>query len=696
MGVMNNLRQNTGVVLWILVFSFGVIWVLQDSQAFDAIGAQPRDIAVVNGESVSFQEYQQTREQLLDQVRQQSGGDLSQAQREQVEERAYDQLVTQTLLEQEMDRLGITVMDDEILDLVYGENPHPLIRRQFADSTGQINYQLLNNFAENPEAREQWAQIEEFMRQQRRQQKMNNILQASVHVSDTDVRTFYKRQNESVDIEYVLKRYATVPPDQVDVTDSDLRSYYEANKNDFKRKKTYTIEYVSQPKVATEQDTTLIREDLRRLRPEFANAEDDSTFLQINASAQPFSSEYKTPGNMPADVASAIYEDLTVGRIAGPVFAGNAGHLLKIRDVRPADGTYVRARHILLRLGEAADDETTAQVRERIEAIRDSIESGADFAEMARRHSADGTASQGGDLGWFSSGRMVPEFEQAAFSAAPGDIVGPVRTDFGFHLIKVNRKATQEVQYADMAYSLDPSPATLNDFQAQLEDIAYYTEDGGSFREEAQNAGYEVQTVQVEEESRTLPGIGRSAALMRFLSEADKGEISNVYELDDKFILARVDDILEEGFRPFEEVKAEIRPRVLNEKRKEIVVAEMESAFDGSSLSTLATQLDTRVRTKEELTFQARSIPGLGNDPSVIGVAFGLDTGQTSPVMAAESAAYVLRVTNRNTVDEIPEGERQQIRQRILTQQQRQVAQQFIASLRDEAQITDNRARLLN
>lgn len=696
MGVMNNLRQNTGVVLWILVFSFGVIWVLQDSQAFDAIGAQPRDIAVVNGESISFQEYQQTREQLLDQVRQQTGGDLSQAQREQVEERAYDQMITQVLLEQEMDRLGITVTDDEILDLVYGENPHPLIRRQFADSTGQINYQLLNNFAENPEAREQWAQIEEFMRQQRRQQKMNNILQATVHVSSADVRNFYKRQNESVNIEYVLKRYATVPPDQVEVTDADLRSYYEENKDDFERKRTYTIDYVSQPKVATEQDTTLIQEDLRRLRDEFASAEDDSTFLQINASAQPFTREYKTPDDMPADVASAIYEDLTVGRIAGPVFAGDAGHLLKIRDVREADDTYVRAQHILLRLGEAADAETTAQVRERIEAIRDSIESGANFADLARRNSADGSASRGGDLGWFSSGDMVPEFQEAAFNATPGSIVGPVRTDFGFHLIKVNQKATQAVQYSDMAYSLDPSPATLNDFQAQLEDIAYYTEDGGNFREEAQNAGYEVQTVQVEEESRTIPGIGRSAALMRFLSESDEGEISNVYELDDKFVLARVDAILEEGFRPFDEVKAEIRPRVLNEKRKEIVVAEMESTFDGSSLSALATALDTRVRTKEGLTFQERSIPGLGNDPSVIGVAFGLDAGETSPVMAGESAAYVLRVTNRNDIGEIPESERMQIRQRLLTQEQRQVAQQFIASLRNDAEITDNRARLLN
>ena len=696
MGVMNNLRQNTGVVLWILVFSFGVIWVLQDSQAFDAIGAQPRDIAVVNGESISFQEYQQTREQLLDQARQQTGGDLSQAQREQIEERAYDQMVTSALLEQEMDRLGITVTDDEILDMVYGENPHPIIQRQFADSTGQINYQLLNNFAENPDARQQWAQIEDFMREQRRQQKMSNIIQATVQVSDADVRDVHERQNTTVDIEYVLKRYATVPNDSVTVTDADLRAYYDANQDDFERKRTYSIKYVSQPKVATQQDTTLIQEDLRRLKPEFAATDDDSTFLQINASSQSYSTEFKTPDDMPAELASAIYEDVTPGRIAGPVFAGNAGHLVKILDTRPADKTFVRAQHILLRLGEAADAETTAQIRSRIEAIQDSIASGADFGEMAQRHSADGSASRGGDLGWFTDGRMVPAFEDEAFGASTGQVVGPIRTEFGFHLIKVNNKATEAVQYADMAYSLNPSPATLNDFQAKLEDIAYYTEDGGEFGQEAENAGYQVRTVQVEEESRSIPGIGRSASLMRFLSESDVGDISNVFELDDKFVLARVEEITEAGYRPFEDVKAEIRPRVLNDKKKDIVLAEMRAAFNGGTLSGLATQLGTRVRSKSDLSFSTRRVAGLGNDPSVVGVAFGLEPGETSPVMAGESAAYVLRVTNRTDAGDLTAEERQQIRQRVLMQERRQVAQQYIASLREDAEITDNRSKLLN
>jgi len=696
MGVMNNLRQNTGVILWILVFSFGVIWVLQDSQAFDAIGARPRDIAVVNGDNIPYQQYQQTLEQLRDQARQQMNGELSQAQRDQLEERAYDQLVTSTLLEQEMDRLGVTVTDGEILDMVYGENPHPLIRQQFADSTGQINYQLLSNFAQRSEAQDTWRQIEDYLREQRRQQKMSNIVQATVHVSDTDVRRYYERQNTTVDIEYVLQRYASVPNDSVSVTDADLQAYYDENQEDFERKRTYTLAYIQQPKVATEQDTTLIREDLMRLKPEFEETDDDSTFLQINASATELSNEFQTPDEMPADVASAIYEDLTVGRVVGPVFAANAGHLLKIRDTQPADETYVRARHILLRLGEDADAETVANVRDQMLALQDSIEAGAPFADIARRHSQDGSASRGGDLEWFTRDRMVEPFSDAAFGASPGDIVGPVRSQFGFHLIKVTGRADEAVQYTDMSYSLDPSPATLNDFQSQLEDVAYYAEESGNFEEEARTAGYEVRQVQVEKGARSIPGVGRSASMMRFLDGASTGDVGNVYELDDKFVLARVVEIQEEGYRPFDEVKEEIRPRVLNQKKQTVVVERMRSAMQQASFDGLAGILGTRTRTKTGLKLDTRRVAGLGNDPSVAGVAFGLDVGERSPVMTGENAAYVLRVVDRTEPAELTEETRAQIRQQLMAQERRQVAQQYIATLRDNADITDNRSRLLN
>lgn len=101
----------------------------------------------------------------------------------------------------------------------------------------------------------------------------------------------------------------------------------------------------------------------------------------------------------------------------------------------------VRARHILIRVPENASEVEIAQAKKQLEDIKKEIENGADFAELAKKHSQDpGSAQNGGDLGWFTRGQMVPEFEDAAFALEPGQISDPVRTQFGFHLIKVEEK----------------------------------------------------------------------------------------------------------------------------------------------------------------------------------------------------------------------------------------------------------------
>jgi parvulin-like peptidyl-prolyl isomerase len=110
----------------------------------------------------------------------------------------------------------------------------------------------------------------------------------------------------------------------------------------------------------------------------------------------------------------------------------------------------VHARHILIRVPEGASEAEIAQAKKQIEDIKKELENGADFAELAKKYSQDpGSAPNGGDLGFFSRGRMVQEFEDAAFSLEPGQISDPVRTQFGFHLIKVEEK--KPAQHPELA-----------------------------------------------------------------------------------------------------------------------------------------------------------------------------------------------------------------------------------------------------
>jgi peptidylprolyl isomerase/peptidyl-prolyl cis-trans isomerase D len=690
MGAMNKLRQNTGVILWILVISFGVIWTLQDSDVFSAMNQPTRNVATVNGAPIQYEEYQRILERQRERFQQQLGGDMNPQMENRMREQAYTQVVNQKLLEQEMDRLGISVTDSEIESMVFGENPHPLIRRQFADSTGQINYQLLQNLAQDPQRKQQWLQIEEFLRRQRRQQKMSSLVQATIQVSEQDVKNYYQRQNSSASARYVSLRYASVPDDSISVTESDLRTYYQNNKEDFKREKTVTLAYATTTKKATAEDSSSIANDLRERREGFVTAESDSLFLLNNASDKDFSSEYQTPDQMNKRVADSIYANPEPGRVVGPVFGGGQAHLIKIRETRPAETEYAHARHILLKTSQE-----NPEMEEQLEAIRDSIESGAaSFAEMARKYSDDQSASQGGDLGWFTEGSMVDAFGNAVFATEPGTLAGPVRSEFGYHLIRVEARATQAVQVADLAYDLAPSQSTLSDKKSVLGDLAYFAEENGDFRGEAKRLNLSVQEVQVETNQSAIPGIGRSPALSRFMKDASTGAISDVVELDDKFVVAKVTNVTPEGYRSFSEVKSQIRPQVALQKKRTVQVRRMERALAQNDFEALPTVLNAQLRTQSDITFSTNTVPGIGRDPTFVGTVFGLDEGETSDVVEGENAAFVVQVTEMNRPAPLTAEKRQEIRKQLLKQRRKQISADWIAALKEDATIKDNRSAL--
>ena len=146
MGTMNRMRENTGVVLWILVLSFGGLWVLQDSGVFDTIGVDPLSkVIIVDGDPITFDVYNRQLQAQIDQVRQYSDGELSPTQLDNERERAFNFLVENKLREHDMDRIGLTVSEAEITDLILGPEPHAIIQANFASEGGTVNRELLQS-----------------------------------------------------------------------------------------------------------------------------------------------------------------------------------------------------------------------------------------------------------------------------------------------------------------------------------------------------------------------------------------------------------------------------------------------------------------------------------------------------------------------------------------------------------------------
>ena len=692
MGVMNKFRDNAGAILIVLVFSFGVIWVLNDVGLFDTGGQRAAGrVIVVNGEGVTAQEYEQQVQQQQDLLQQQSPDAGPQAM-DRAREQAFENIVTGKLAEAEMARLGLVVSDAEVRNLLTGPTPHPIIAQNFPDGKGGIDRSALSQFFSNPDNQPNILQLQEYLRNQRLQEKFSALVGSLVRVSDAEVVDAYNRQRRSATADVVALRYASIPDDSVRLDDRALRAFYDAHRKDFERPATWETALVSLSKEPSAQDSAIVASDLTRVRNGFASATDDSTFLAREGSLRPYSGAFVGAGAMDPAIARAIYPAPTAGGVVGPIYSGNEALIAKVIAVRPAEQPAIHARHILIT---APDSGSRGAATAKLNALKAQIQGGASFEAIARANSQDpGSAIQGGDLGWFGRGQMVAPFENAAFGAAIGTLVGPVVTDYGVHLIEVLGRADQDVRLATFSTRLQAESSTLRRAEEKMEDFRYEIEQNGVevAEEQARRLGLTVETQEYAGGQDVYPGIGQSPIVRRFLDGSKVGSVSDVVELDEKFVVVVVKKVTAKGPRPFEEVSDEVTVRARADRKKQIAVARMTRAmrqgFDG-----LAARVQGFQRTAA-MSGVNTTLEGFDAQPRLAGAVFATAKGQATPVVAGPDAAFVARVNTVSTVAQIPAAERDQLRQQLVSTKRQLVGGRFAQALRESAEVEDNRSAM--
>ena len=429
-----------------------------------------------------------------------------------------------------------------------------------------------------------------------------------------------------------------------------------------------------------------MRQELNRLKPELEAADDPAAYVSANTygDAEP---AYVPPGGMSPELADAVYSDLTVGRTVGPVLGGDSGVLARITGVRPAESPSVHARHILFG---TTDRQLAENTKARIE------QGGLSFENAAQLMSQDeSNKNDGGDLGWFSTGTMVKPFEDAALAAPVGQVVGPVETSFGYHLILVEAQTTQEAELVRLSVPLQSDDARLIE---EAEDLQYYAEaEGSTFADEAQRRGLSVQQATLQEDQEMIPGLQLGSDALRWIRRANAGDISEPFDASTQFVVFQLTETSPAGVRPFDEVRPEIEPRVLLEKKKAVQAARLRDALaTNADLAAVASAVGASVQTLENLSMANPVIMGIGREPAISGTIFGLEPGETSGVLEGEGAAFVVRTTafQGGDIAQLSDEERQQIREQLLDRRRRQVLQAWIQSLRDQAEIEDFRDAL--
>lgn len=360
--------------------------------------------------------------------------------------------------------------------------------------------------------------------------------------------------------------------------------------------------------------------------------------------------------------------------------------------------------YILFSTEPTADD--SAETYQRAEELKRDILDGADFTHLADVNSEDPSVSKNhGDLGYFVRGQMVQEFSDAAFAAQPGEIVGPVKTSFGLHLIKVidkkKEKGVDQVHAAHILLKFNPSRYTVDNAYQRGQN---FTEalSGGDFATEADKQHLQVQKTLdfTYSEGGQIPGVGVMQSAHNWAFNAGVGEISDLFFTPKGYYVFQVAEIKKAGYKPFEEVKEVCKARVELEKRKALARAYAEKIApqvqDGSNFAQLAAADPQKILIADSTADFNMNIyiPKIGRAAAVTAAAFRMETGKTSGMLEAERGFYFIRVLQRTPFNEEDYAkQRPAIRNRLLQQKKRSVFNQWYSRLKEKADIQDHRYR---
>ncbi len=346
------------------------------------------------------------------------------------------------------------------------------------------------------------------------------------------------------------------------------------------------------------------------------------------------------------------------------------------------------------------DASDSAAALARAKALRAEIVGGAPFAEVAKRESSDtGSARNGGDLGEFGRGAMVAAFDQAAFALPLNTLSEPVLTDFGYHLIEVTKRTTDKVTARHVLIPVELAGAhrDLVDRQADsLERLAAEHLDPAALDTAARSLKLPIgQTGPVQEGTRVLLGTYVIPDAGTWAFQAKVGETSPVIDGDAAFYVFRVDSVEAAGTPPLANVTRAVISVVADKKKeakaKQIGEELIRRLTTGLLLPAVSKALGLPNR---EFPLFSRVNPPL-TVPTVIGAAFGLAKGKPSPVIETADGLYVIEVLERVPADSAAfTRDKDQIRADMIRAAKQERVRQYLAALRADAKIKDERAGL--
>lgn len=697
MAVIQTIRNRAGMLVAIIIGMALVAFILGDmfSSGSQMMSRSKANVAVVNGSNVSIDYFQGLINEQEELAKMQSGRTALDEQTQlQIRQSAWDDMIRTMVLEREFDKIGLGVSSEELFDLINGDNPHPYIMQFFADpNTGVINRLALAQFLQNVNTLDQtneqkrfWLYLEDLIYKERKSAKYNTLVRQGLYATSLEAQRRNAEMNTSVDFSYVLKRYGQTPDSTVAVTEADVKEYYKNHKNEFKQSSSRDIRYVVWEVVPSDKDIKAAEAWIKEVKPEFEGLAPEGTeqYIRANSDIQPLLRNY-TKGELDADIDAFAFE-ANEGDVYGPYFEDNHYKLAKLAKISFLPDS-VRASHILFQV----DQSNVAQVRVLADSLLEEIKNGADFAALARVHSQDQSNSPvGGDLGWFKEGVMTQPFNDTCFQSKKGD-VKMVFTQFGIHIVKVTgqSRAVKKVQVGVVARQVRASEETDQTYFAQASEFGSVNNTKAKFDKAISEGNVRVLSAQgLTTNNNEVSGLESSRSLVKWAFNNDAGSVTErVMEFGNKYVVAVLDNVREEGFASLESVRSEIEFEVRKQKQAEQLAAKLNDAAASGDLNAIAASVNENTQVATNVRFTSYSIPNLGNEPKVQAAAIALEEGAVSPAIEGTNGVYVIKVDAKNVNEQTDNSFAKSMLNRTYSTR----ANSSILVLNELANIEDNR-----
>ncbi len=613
--------RNHGLFLLIIVGLAMLAFILGDAlnSGSSFMNKSREYIGEIEGQKIHYTEYESAVEQLTEVYKIESGrSDFDEDMHAQIRNQVWQMLVAKYTLQDQAKLIGMDITSDELYELCAGAKPHQLItsRRMFAGQNGQFDRNILINFlasiemdSENAEqaanlkqAKNYWMYWENAVRLTAMQEKYVGLMQNMLTANNLDAKFAAQAKQTKVNVDYAMKPYYTVADSLVKVSTSDIRKIYDERKQMYKQTPNRDIAYIAYPIVPSEVDYQLAEKAMQEIQEEFRTTEEVALVVNSNSDVMYDGNNYSEK------TIPAAYKDFA--------FAKGA----KKNDFM-----------------ELNYDEATRTFR--MARLMDCGYNSPDSVQLKGIATKEGEQDQ--EYGWFTEADLQKDIAEPAFAGKVGQrfTVTLGMEDRTFEITGLT-KPTPKAKVAIIEREVTPSSKTYAAIYNTANQFVVNNQNEEAFRAAAEEAKMEIETAtNLQKMANKVADLKSSRAIVRWAFNAKEGQVSDVFECGDKYIVAVLTATHDGEYREFEDVQATLRYEAVNRKKAEYISKQI---ADAKTLAEVAEKMGSEVRHIDALTEDSYRFGIEGMEPAAVGTAFATAAGELSKPVKGNQGVIVL------------------------------------------------------